>query len=377
MKSKAEVAKQNNICFSFNYAPHYREEIYLLMDKEFNADFYFGSKTLSGVIKKIEYNKFKGFVAELTFKLFFHNFYFLKGQSKLSKKSYKKYIITGQPYNLSGWLLLIKNKIKGKKTYLWNHGLYGKENSFKLLIMKLQFYFIDGYFLYSNYSKDQMIKKGIDDKKLFVIYNSLKYSESLKIRNKLIKTNIFEDKFKNKLPNIIFIGRLTKVKKLDLLFEAQKLSFKMKKGFNVTLIGDGKIKQELEKIAQESNLESNTWFYGSSYDENKIAEFIFNADVCVSPGNVGLTAIHSLSYGTPVITHNNFSTQMPEFEAVIEKVTGVFFKENNVESLYTVINDWLSENPVKTSGIIENCYKVIDDQYNPFNQIKILQKILI
>lgn len=56
------------------------------------------------------------------------------------------------------------------------------------------------------------------------------------------------------------------------------------------------------------------------------AEFIYNADLCVSPGNVGLTAMHSLVFGCPVITHNCFEWQMPEFEAIQPGITGDFLR---------------------------------------------------
>ena len=40
-------------------------------------------------------------------------------------------------------------------------------------------------------------------------------------------------------------------------------------------------------------------------------------DITVSPDKVGLTAIHSMAYGRPVITHDNMDRQGPEVEAVI------------------------------------------------------------
>ena len=49
--------------------------------------------------------------------------------------------------------------------------------------------------------------------------------------------------------------------------------------------------------------------------------------------NVGLTAIHSLSFGTPVLTHNNFDNQMPEVQAINEGENGGFFIENDLEDL--------------------------------------------
>ena len=62
-----------------------------------------------------------------------------------------------------------------------------------------------------------------------------------------------------------------------------------------------------------------------AYDENEIGDLIYNADLCVSPGNVGLTAIHTLTYGTPVLSHANFPNQMPEFEAIDKDFTSFLF----------------------------------------------------
>ena len=103
---------------------------------------------------------------------------------------------------------------------------------------------------------------------------------------------------------------------------------------------------------------------------------INNHLLCVSPGNIGLTAIHSLTYGTPAITHNNFSNQMPEFEAIQDGFTGSFFEENDINSLKLSIQKWLSKHPIKNDELIKNCYSIIDRYYNPQYQIKLLKSIL-
>ena len=55
---------------------------------------------------------------------------------------------------------------------------------------------------------------------------------------------------------------------------------------------------------------------GECYSEETNAKLIYNADLCVAPGNIGLTAIHVMMFGCPAITHNDFKWQMPEFEAI-------------------------------------------------------------
>jgi len=331
-----------------------------LLEDELDCDFYFGDSTYSK-IKKMDYSRLKKKVLELPFRLLKSPFYYLKGEVGLSNKPYTHYIITGQPYSLSSWLLITLNRFRGKKTFIWNHGLYGKENGFQLFMKKLQTKLIDGYFLYGNYAKNLMQKEGIPIWKLHVVFNSLDHSKQLEIRKTLKKSNIIFDYFNNTNPTLVFIGRITAVKKLDLLFLAIDRLRSKGKYYNLILIGDGPEKDKLLHRMLNLNLQDQIWFYGACYDESKLGELIFNADLCVSPGNVGLTAVHSMGYGTPVITHNNFANQMPEFEAIIQGETGDFFEENNLDNLVKTIENWIEKYPKKSNNLIEQCYKRIDD----------------
>ena len=181
---------QVRVCCSLNFAPHYREEIFLRMEKELDCDFFFGDRTY-GTIKKIDYSEFHKKVEELTFTNVFNKIHFLKGQARLSSANYTHYVITGQYNNVSAWLLLLLNKVRGKKTFIWNHGWYGNESFLKIIIKKAQLKLASGYFLYGAYAKNLMEKEGFDSNKLHVIYNSLSYTEQLKIRNGLTRTSIY------------------------------------------------------------------------------------------------------------------------------------------------------------------------------------------
>jgi len=367
--------KEQKICCSLNFAPHYREEIFLVMEKELCCDFYFGTDTF-GEIKKADLSRFQHKIQELPFVHIFKNFYLLKGQLKLAFASYSHYIITGQPYNISAWLLLIFNKIQGKQTYIWNHGWYGSEGFLKKVLKKIQFKLSAGYLLYGTYAKELMIQEGFDAKKLHVIYNSLDYTRQLDIRNQLKKTHIYKEKFNNTYPNLLFIGRLTKVKKLDMLLKAMQKSHDKGLNFNFIFIGEGTEKDLLKNLVAKYDLEQRVWFYGASYDEKVIGELLYNADLCVAPGNIGLTAIHSLMFGTPAITHSNFVNQMPEFEAIQEGKTGGFFKENDIDSLKERIEKWIEDHPKKSVNVIENCHGIIDTYYNPAYQLKVIKEVL-
>lgn len=365
---------QNNICLIYNFAQHYRSNIFTLMDKELPIDFVFGDKYLD--VKKMNYsllNNFKKEVRNITF--IRKPIYFQSGVISLIKENYTTYIMLGELPCLSTWLMLFLSKLYKKKVYLWSHGWYGRESLIRKYFNRLYFSMADGIFLYGNYAKKLMIKEGFNEKKLHVIYNSLDYDKQLLIRKTLNSSKIFSNKFRNINPNIIFVGRLTEIKRLDLLIYAiQKLKSESK-NYNVTLIGDGERKDSLIELVKKLDLEESFWFYGPTYDEVELSELIYNADLCVSPGNVGLTAMHSMVYGTPVITHNDFTHQVPEFEAISDGLTGAFFEKDDSNSLAESITKWFSKCPNREL-IRKECYKTIDMKYNPHVQISIFKNYL-
>lgn len=358
----------------YNSAAHYRESVFLLMDKTFDCDYVFGESL--GDIKQMDTSKFRGCVTIVNNRFFRRGFYWQPGIQQFLGKDYDAYIMLGDTRSLSTWWFCLRAKLSGrsKRIYFWTHGWYGKETGLERWLKRRFFKMAGGgIFLYGNYARELMIKEGFDGSKLYVIHNSLAYDRQVAIRQQLHKDDIYQQHFSNQLPNLIFVGRLTQVKKLDMVLKAMYILKKCGKECNFTLIGDGDKRQELEKLAKELGLEQNVWFYGACYDEKQLGHLIYNADLCVSPGNVGLTAMHVMVFGTPVITHNNFPYQMPEFEAIHDGKTGTFFEHDNVESLADGIQRWLHSKLELREEIRLACYNEIDTQWTPQFQIEVLK----
>ena len=102
---------------------------------------------------------------------------------------------------------------------------------------------------------------------------------------------------------------------------------------------------------------------------------IASSTCCISPGEVGLTAIHSLNYGTPVISHDNFDRQMPEVESIINNYNGFLFKHNDINSLATLLEAWIDKNQDRDE-IRKRCYKIIDEKFNPKYQLNIIEELV-
>lgn len=360
-----------------NYdASHYRATIYRAIDREFDSDLYFGIPPSEG-IKQMDTSDFKGEVHYNTIKSWGSLFY-QKGVLPLIWKPYDVYLGMGETHGISTWLFPVLVRIfkPKKKVYFWSHGWYGKESKAQRFIKKLFFRLPNGgTFVYGDYARNLMIKEGLPADKLFVIHNSLAYPQQLEIRKQITPSTIYKDHFGNDNPVLVMIGRLNMRKHLDLLIKAVKLLKDKGFEYNVVLIGDGEDRKTLETIVSELNLQKQVWFYGASYDEKNNAELIYNSDMCVVPGDIGLTAIHSMMFGTPVISHDYFPSQGPEFEAIKPGITGDFYKHESVESLADIIKSWFSNHSDRES-IRSNCYQEIDTQWTPDYQIKVLKKHL-
>ena len=374
---------KEKILFITNFFPSYRKNIWekLLNNKKSDIIFYFDPIQNEGIQvekKNSESNKRKNSFKEIK------NFYFFGRviwQSRIVREclsaSFNQAIFLGDMNILSTWIGLLLCRLRNKKTILWTHGLYGNESHIKRWLRILFYSIGNKYLLYEQRGGELMIKAGFDVSKIFVIYNSLDYELQKKYFEDYQKNNIKRKFtfFKNsKLKTIIYLGRLTSVKKIDLLIKSlNKLNSNIVK-FNLLIIGEGPQKSLLKKISKEGLEKGWIYFYGKTYDESELSKLIYSSDLMVSPGNTGLNAVHALSYGIPVATHNNFNKQMPEAAIIEDQKTGFFFNENDSDDLSFNIELWFSKFNVNTTPVERR--GIIDEKYNPEYQVKIILEAL-
>jgi len=363
----------SKLCLIYNIASHYREAVFTEIDQLFECDWYFGENKSD--IKEMDVNKLKRVYRYTSIgnptKLYWQGALI----PCLFKKDYQTYFVLAESRSISFFLFVILKVcfFRKKKIYGWSHGWHGHENWFLRILTRIKIKCMNGLFVYNNHARNLMIEGGISPNKVITIYNSLDYNKQLKLRNTIRESNIFKEHFGNNNPVIVFIGRLTDVKRLDILLEALKQLRESEFHYNLVLIGSGAKETMLKSISKENNLP--VWFYGACYDEKTNAQLIYNSDLCISPGDIGLTAIHSLMFGCPTITHDDFVSQGPEFEAIQQGVTGDFFKKNDIESLADVISRWFATNHDREK-VRKACYKEIDTNWNPNNQIRIIKEHL-
>lgn len=365
-----------HICLISNCAPTYRKGIFDLLDKNYSVNWVFGQ---IDNIKDLDTTYYKGVVYKSSIIRLPIGTYLVKGAIRQAfNRRNEYYFIIGDAKCMSAWVSALIAKLRGKKVVYWSHGSLREVTGLRRTVMSLFWRLADCGLIYNNRSREIMAKANVGCSKFVTVYNSLNYDKQLELRRQLTKSDIYTTHFGNSYPVIAFIGRLIQSKKLEqVLMSCAKIN-SIKDGLkvNIVIIGDGAERERLQAMTNELGIKENVWFYGACYDEYTNAQLLYNADLCVSPGEVGLTAIHALMFGLPVATHDNFNHQGPEYEAIIPGKTGVFFREGDVDDLTDKVAKWLSKKADCRDLVRKDCYEVVDTTWNPANQFSIIDRTL-
>ena len=365
------------VIYFANVFPSYRKELWkeLLSLKKIDFNIFFSQKEFQGIegtsidsfftrseTKKLHQLK--------NIKLFGHIWWQWGILKILIFKNYDSVIFLGDIKIITNWLGIIICKIRRKKIGLWTHGIYGNEKSIKKTIRYFFLNLADNIFLYERRAKRILLRHNFLNEKLHVVYNSI----NLNIQTKVYQSLDFQFKRKHNVYNLIFFGRLTKVKRIDLAIDAVIRLNRKNRKYLLKIVGDGPQEEYLKKRVKESDAHEYISFEKGKYCEYEIGQMFMNSDLLLSPGNVGLNAVHAMFYGTPVLTHNDFNNQMPESEIIEEGFNGIFYKKNSLMSIQEKTEQWFRIN--FDSWNRDNIRKKLIKKYNPKYQAQIFEQVL-
>jgi len=159
------------------------------------------------------------------------------------------------------------------------------------------------------------------------LYPFLK-SKDIKVIYPGIDTSKFKSFDLNKSVDIIFVGRLIKIKGIDDLLEALK---KIETSLKVILVGDGPEKSAINKMIKE--IKGHNISLLSNVHEEELIKLYNQSKIGIFPSyakeGVILTMLEAASCGCSIITTNSCS--MPEF--IKDNVNGLLAEPKNPEDL--------------------------------------------
>ena len=150
------------------------------------------------------------------------------------------------------------------------------------------------------------------------------------------------------------MSRLVKYKRVDLAVEAFN-----KNGKKLVIIGAGEQLDYLKSIAKP-----NITFLGRQPDK-VVREYYRKSKAFIFPGeeDFGITPVEAQACGTPVIAYGKGGAT----ETVADRVTGIFFKEQTVESLLEAV-DRFEKMELRSSDCRENAERFSVERFE--KQIK-------
>lgn len=359
--------------------PHYRRSLMQALEKSENIEFtFYGSgKSFQG-IEHVDTVSVRHFImARLLY--FRGKMWQPTGIRVAASGVYDAIIYLGDPNVISTWIGAALAHIRKTPIIFWGHGWMRPEAMVKKTLRRMFYSLADHFFVYATRSKRLGVMNDVSPERITVVYNSLDLDVADDVVRRIEAEGVNDTRpqalfVHQDRPLLICSARITRLCRFDLLLDAAALLAKRERPVNILLVGNGPERQTLADQAR--SLGVDVYFYGSCYDENITGQMIYWADLTVSPGKVGLTAVHSLMYGTPVITHGDLDWQMPEADAIDPGRTGVFFVRNDAASLADTIMEWLDTAPDR-DRVRAACRHIVREKWNSQIQAEIIERALL
>lgn len=282
------------------------------------------------------------------FKIHWSNFYGFKYYSltrflKISKEH--QYVIHFADFKyITLYIALLSRAIYGTKVFVHGQGGFKKIGLLKRLVYTLLVGCSNGYIAYNEYSA-QMLKTILPKflwRKVSYVNNTL-YVKPVQDINYLPKNEV------------AYIGRLREGSNIDMLVQACK-----KVNIKLNIVGFVDIENQTRLL----KIFGNIVFHGPIFDEIEIKNVLSNSLVGVYAGDAGLSVVHFMSLGLPVIVHSDLKSHMgPEPAYIVDGVNGLLFSRFSIDDLMIKIT--------KISTDLDFRNKCAQNALNYFNEISL------
>ncbi|MFA6043575.1 MAG: glycosyltransferase family 4 protein [Phycisphaerales bacterium] len=243
---------------------------------------------------------------------------------------------------------LIRARWNNVGTVLWGHGYSKAETRLRENSRGAVADFADAVLFYNHTSAQRFIDRGYSaPDRVFVALNTLDITAITAAKKEWegdpARLAAFRAAKGLAGPTVLFVSRLNADNRVDLLLKAAAVLHKDMPALKVVIVGSGPESDSLKALARSLQVEDAIIFTGAIYDEKDLAPYFLSAGVFCYPVNIGLSLIHAMAYGVPVVTSNRMAAQNPEIEAFHDGVNGCCYQDGDVDALAGVLGLVLSD----------------------------------
>lgn len=367
---KRSVDRAHRVLVVYPFLPHYRRAVFLALDESdvLDVDFASGLDGSAGVAV-MDHTSLRRHHLLRTVRV---------GPVALQpavptialRGDYDSVVFLGDVSDPTVWVSALLGRFTGKRVYFWTIGWHRPESGFKKHL-RLMFYRIAHHLLlYGSVAEDLGKELGYPRHRMHVIGNSVVPPDLGPEPGAVTPPS--------RAAGTSWVGaviRLNEVKRLDLLVHAISQLRTEGRDVRVLLVGDGPMRERLERLAAEYGvpLALLPAVYGR-YELSRIYDVL---DVSVVPAAVGLTAIQSISFGVPVVSDDDVYGQMPEWEAIVPGRTGEIYRKGDPASLARSITRVLDRNAEEPEAVRADCRQEYRSKWSPDAQAERIEKAVL
>lgn len=243
--------------------------------------------------------------------------------------------------------LLLAHK-RGIPTVLWGHG-YSKSETFSRRFLRDRTGNLASAILfYGATARNRFVERNGRPERTFVAPNSLDQREIQAARNAWLAKPDELRAFKEQHgllpgPVLLFVSRLSPENRTDMLLRAGAILRKDYPDLRIVIVGGGAEDASLRAVAKDCGIEDRTIFTGPIYEESQLAPWFISSDLFVYPRNVGLSLLHAMGYGLPVITTDYEPSWAPEVDALQPWINGMTYQDGSIDALAHIVGTVLSD----------------------------------
>ncbi len=240
----------------------------------------------------------------------------------------------------------------GVPTVLWGHGFSKHEKPIRRLLRWNVARLATAVLTYNHGVADTLVASGLARERVFTALNTIDYQPILSQRERWAQRPEQLEAFRKQhglrsdAPHLVFVSRLDPNNRVDVLIDAVALLRERMPGIRATIVGGGMDGAALRAHAERRGvLGTSVHMTGPIYDEDVLSAWFLSGDLFVYPSNIGLSIIHALGYGLPVVVGDRVDLHNPEIEALSPGDNGAVFRHNSPEALADLIVSLWKDQP--------------------------------
>jgi glycosyltransferase involved in cell wall biosynthesis len=265
---------------------------------------------------------------------------------------------------------LLRARVAGVPTLLWGHGYSKIEARWCSLLRSVVTRLATALVFYNHGIARRYVDRGWEPERVHVALNSLDQAPIREAKRYWLENPEKLAEFRrerqikhgDEFPTILFVSRLERANRLDMLLDAAAMLLDDYPQIQVVMIGSGEAEADLHAQSHALGLSGQVFFPGAIYNEMDLAPWFLSANFYCYPANIGLSLLHAFGYGLPVVTNDSLQQHGPEIEALRHEGNGLLYTFGNTRAMSEAVRR-LIEDPLLTRRLSEGALRTVTEEY--------------